>query len=54
MKFTKINAEFLGKEREDAVLFYRNILGFRLEMVVPNNKNIVEHTVRLSITKLKD
>ena len=45
MKFTKLTPNFLVKNVKNTVLFYRDILGFKLEMVVPNNKDIVEHTL---------
>jgi len=45
VKFTKLTPNFSVKNVKDTILFYRDILGFKLEMVVPNNKNIIEHNL---------
>lgn len=45
MKYTKLTPNFSVENVKDTVLFYQDILGFKLEMVVPNDKNIIEHNL---------
>ncbi len=45
MKFTKLTPNFSVKNVKDTILFYQDILGFKLEMVVPNNENIIEQNI---------
>ncbi|NOX96936.1 MAG: bleomycin resistance family protein [Nitrospirae bacterium] len=50
MKLTKLTPNFSVKNVKDTILFYRDILGFKLEMVVPKNKNIIEYNLADSET----
>lgn len=45
MRFKKITPNFSVKNVKDTVLFYQNVLGFKLEMVVPNDMNIIEQNL---------
>jgi len=45
MRYKKLTPNFSVKNVQDTVLFYRDILGFKLEMVVPNNENIIEQNL---------
>ena len=45
MKYKKLTPNLSVKNVKDAILFYRDILGFKLEMSVPNNKNIIEQNI---------
>lgn len=42
MKYKKLTPNFSANNVKDTVLFYQDILGFKLEMVVPNDKNTIE------------
>lgn len=50
MRFTKLTPNLSVNNVKDTVLYYRDILGFKLEMVVPNNRNIIEHSLNDSKT----
>ncbi|MCL0065960.1 hypothetical protein M1N79_03685 [Dehalococcoidia bacterium] len=41
----KLTPHFSVKNVKDTILFYQDILGFKLEMVVPNNENIIEQNI---------
>ena len=45
MKFKKLTPNFSVRDVKDTILFYQDVLGFKLEMVVPNNENIIEQNL---------
>ena len=45
MKYKKLTPNISVKNVRDTVLFYQDILGFKLEMVVPNDRNIIEKSL---------
>lgn len=45
MKFNKLTPNFLVKNVADSVVFYREILGFRLDMAVPDGTTRIENEI---------
>lgn len=45
MRYKKLTPNFSVKNVKDTVLFYQDILGFKLEMVVPSTENIIEQNL---------
>ncbi|MDP3981458.1 MAG: VOC family protein [Chlamydiota bacterium] len=45
MKYKKMTPNFSVKNVKETVLFYRNILGFKLEMLVPHEEKVIEQNL---------
>ncbi|WP_044415238.1 VOC family protein [Halarcobacter anaerophilus] len=45
MAYKKLTPNFSVKSVKETVLFYQDILGFELSIVVPNNKKVIENSI---------
>ena len=45
MKYKKLTPNFSVKNVKETVLFYKDVLGFNLEMLVPTNEKTIETTL---------
>ena len=45
MTYKKLTPNFSVKNVKETVLFYQDILGFELSMVVPNDKKVIENSI---------